>query len=594
MLSNRPLSCGVLEFLMAASLPADPAGKEVVMKQAEAAEDGRPAAVVLKDVPWVGFYQGPKKGNPEDHPLPSVMRSLMEYLDDDLGLPGFADQRGKWRWEACALFHGVTGSGFGFCWEQPYGEGHLGRKLFHTYETAFAAAGYACRPLLRKGFAATQDYSGAVSDDEAEYRRLIVESIRDRQLPVIAIGVIGPDEPCLITGFEDGGAVITGWNFFLDEGRKDPRVSYDQDGRFVMREWFGTTRGIVLPGPKLAHTQDPSTLCIDTLCRDLAILCDIGSDERPRGIAAYQGWITYLLSPIAEPVASDPRQLSPLHTKHNDPIGELAERRAYAATFLGQMAEALPELGDDLREAQHCNQAMHDLLWRVWQTLGVWHRTDDDKLRRFAKPEYRQELASLVRRLQAWDLESATHIRTALLRLGMPEADLPAIPTLPPAKGLRDLGIDEPLPGQLGRLWETPTPAIPGMPAPEGAGVAAAMRAATTPTPWPIANIPAPDADLRAWAAQAGWEVRIVEMLPGESILEPSKRVNDVILSCLYGLPVATTYKGRPAVIVGYDHLAGEKLRVRLPDQRADDPPAAIRLDDEGWGPTWIFLVGRR
>jgi hypothetical protein len=591
MLTKRLIGSALLASLVIVPLTAE---EKTVMKQAKGENGAGPKMVLLEDVPWVGFYQGPKKGNPEDHCLPSVMRALMEYVGDDLGLPHFQEQRGKWRWEACALFHGVTGSGFGYSWKLPYGEGHLGRELFRTYERSFAVAGYTCQTLLRSGFAKTQDYDGPVSDDEKEYRRLIVKSIRDQKMPVIAIGVVGPDEPCLITGFKDDGATLLGWNFFLDEVKKDPNADLDEDGKFSKHGWFQDTRGIIVTGRKLDQMPDRRVARFEALCRDLALLCNTGTDDNPLGIAAYQAWIDYLLEPVPEDVAGDPNKIRPLHEKHNAPVGELAERRAYAGTFLSQAVEALPGIADELQQAQHCNQAMHDMLWRVWQTLGVWHRTDDDKLRRFAKPEFRQELAALIRRLQAWDLESAQHIRAALVQFGMTEADLPKLPVLPPVQGLRDLGIEHPLPGKLGRLWETPTPAIPGVPVPGEADLSDAVRAATAATKWAITTPLPPNTDPEAWAAEAGWKVKVVDMPPDETMLAKAQRVNDVILSCLYGLPVATTHDGKPAVIAGYNHLAGEKFRVRLAGQKEHEAPATIKIDDQAWGPTWIFLVGRR
>ena len=41
----------------------------------------------------------------------------------------------------------------------------------------------------------------------------IIESIRDRGRPVIAHGVIGPPEECIIAGYDEGGDVSVGWNF---------------------------------------------------------------------------------------------------------------------------------------------------------------------------------------------------------------------------------------------------------------------------------------------------------------------------------------------------------------------------------------------
>lgn len=578
----------------ASSSPPGVTAAVAAVPATEAKRAGVPAsAVLLADVPWVGFYKGPDKGNPEDHPLPSVMRALMEYRGDDLGLPGFAERRGTWRWSACALFHGTTGSGFAFAWKHPYGEGYLGRTWIQAFDKVFATAGYDCRMVLRPAFAAGQDYAGPLSDDPNEFRHQIVQSIRERRLPVIAIGVIGPDEPCLISGFENDGEVLIGWSFFQDDARQDPRVGFDAAGRFVLRDWFRDLRGLVVPGDKADWPAARRDLCVEALRRDLALLCECGPAGDPRAAAAYQAWIAYLLAPLAEGAAADPRQLDPLHAKHNECVGELAERRAYAGTFLSLAAEVLPAVAADLQEACHCHQAMHDLLWRVWQTLGLWHKTDDDKLRRYAQPEFRVELASLVRRLQAWDAESARHLRAALVRLGVAETDLPPLPTPAPVTGLRDMGIEQPLLGRLGRLWETPDPVIPGVAAPVGPGLAAAVRAAAAVTEWPISAPLRGDADLRAWAAAAGWHLRVVEVPPDEPLLARARRINDVILSCLYGQPVATTHAGRPAVVVGYEHLAGETLRVRLPGQSDDDPAAKIRLDDKGWGQTWAFLVGR-
>ncbi|MCC6580823.1 MAG: M56 family metallopeptidase [Phycisphaeraceae bacterium] len=568
----------------------------VVIDHAASGEVSHPvpaSVVLLAAVPRVGFYQGPGKGNPEDHPLSSVMRALMEYANDDQGFPGFADQRGKWQWSTCALFHGITGSGFAFAWKQPYGEGYLNRELFHAYDKAFAAAGYDRRMLLRSAFAATQNYNGPVSDDAEEYRRLIVESIRDRRQPVVAIGVIGPVEPCLICGYENDGETLIGWNYFVDDAKTDPRLRLDGDGRFVLRNWFRDLHGIVLPGGKQSPSPDRGKVCRQALREGLNLLCNVGEPDCPMGAAGYAAWLEELLMPLPADVANDPRKIDPLHKRHNEPVGELAERRAYAGTFMLDAADALPATGDELRQASCCYRAMHDLLWRVWQTLGVWYKTDDEKLLRFADPEIRGELASLVRRLQAWDVEAVGHIRQALVRLGVPQAELPALPKVKPVTVPRDFGVEQPLPGQLGRLWGPAETVIPYVPAPDGTGLPAAVKAATAATPWPITGQTPNDGNLSAWAAQAGWQLKIVRKPADESWLSRARRLNDVVLFCLHGLPVATTHNGKPAVIVGYDHLAGETLRVRLPGMKTDDPAERIRMDDAGWGDTWIFLAGR-
>jgi hypothetical protein len=63
-------------------------------------------AHVLNGIVRIGFYDG--RGNPEDNMLPSVMRTLLEYLGDDCGLPGLGQEPvTRWQWSACALMHRV-------------------------------------------------------------------------------------------------------------------------------------------------------------------------------------------------------------------------------------------------------------------------------------------------------------------------------------------------------------------------------------------------------------------------------------------------------------------------------------------------------
>jgi hypothetical protein len=185
--------------------------------------------MVLEGLGRVGFYRG--QGNPEDHPLPGVVRAICEYLGDDAGLPGFAETpRGPWQWQTCALVHGVSGQGLCHSW------GHWGpqdtiwgARLMDMYTESFRAVGLSSRPLLKSRYAAGLAYDGAISDEQSEYRRWVVESIRNG-MPVVVLKLFGPSEPGVVTGTSEDGAAIVGWDYFQDESqaRTDPRVSFDE------------------------------------------------------------------------------------------------------------------------------------------------------------------------------------------------------------------------------------------------------------------------------------------------------------------------------------------------------------------------------
>ena len=67
----------------------------------------------------------------------------------------------------------------------------------------------------------------------------IVASI-DGGIPVIAMGIIGPPECCVVHGYEDGGEALIGWNYFQDSEGFDPQQP------FRKADWFGNLVGYLL------------------------------------------------------------------------------------------------------------------------------------------------------------------------------------------------------------------------------------------------------------------------------------------------------------------------------------------------------------
>jgi len=166
--------------------------------------------VVLDGVPPVGFYPSMQQRDdsrmrcPEDVPLPSCLRACLEYLGDGLG---------------CRKIGLCTDWGLGY-----------GVELL-------------CGGELRK--------QGV--DVEQRFRLAIIESIRDRGRPVIAHGVIGPPEECIVAGYDEGGDVLIGWNFFQGFDDCNAGVEREPKGMFRKREWAKDTWSLLIIGEK----QDP-------------------------------------------------------------------------------------------------------------------------------------------------------------------------------------------------------------------------------------------------------------------------------------------------------------------------------------------------
>ena len=143
----------------------------------------------------------------------------------------------------------------------------LGKKLDYDYvcavsgsafRTSFAVEGWnhgnyhvANAPITIEhtfrmlGYGVSQHDSGDYEID----RKLITDSI-DRGVPVITTkGVVNHSDTCLISGYDDGGRVLLGWNPFMYIGDEHPEPP-DETGYFRKTDWhngdFADCKGQIL------------------------------------------------------------------------------------------------------------------------------------------------------------------------------------------------------------------------------------------------------------------------------------------------------------------------------------------------------------
>ena len=85
--------------------------------------------------------------------------------------------------------------------------------------------------------------------DEAAIRALIVESLQAGR-PVITLGVAGPPEAELVTGYDENGAVLMGWSFFQEMPEFSAGLAFEPTGEFRARDWYSGMKGLITLGDK--------------------------------------------------------------------------------------------------------------------------------------------------------------------------------------------------------------------------------------------------------------------------------------------------------------------------------------------------------
>lgn len=377
---------------------------------------------VLENVPRVHFYEGGKRC-PEDIIIPSVVRAVLEYLGDE----DYGCKHCPMRGQACKVFctyaHlvGVSGAAAFLSWK----EGWHGDNVALFYMDAdpgavehhiFEAIGYVYEAVMKE----------AGRDNEAVFRQRIIESI-DRGVPALAYGVIGPPEPSIITGYDEGGDVLIGWSFFQNFPEFNAGAESEPSGYFRKRDWYSNTENLLIigerrPKPSLPEVSREALRWLIKVTRTPMVRPEPDAPEwyqnRHNGLAAYDAWADHLLRDAEWP-ANDEATLFAHHQIHDHVIGALAEARWYGSIFLAEIAEHFaagpgkPGTTEHVLYAAACYAAEHDLMWTLWDLAGGIG--NPEAFRAMADPAKRRAMVEIIRQARDEDAKAVEHIEQALL-----------------------------------------------------------------------------------------------------------------------------------------------------------------------------------
>jgi len=371
---------------------------------AETRREGPDQRMVLNGVPKVGF--GMIDGQVQMTPFPACLRACLEYIGDDLG---FAHGKTYPRNEVYTYLMGVTGAAFRLNWKPGWHGDNVAGWLVSNDPSEISRRGFA-------GAGYQQIATGHVPNAEKEerLRRLVIESIRDRALPVIAHGVIGPPEEAIIAGYDEGGRVAIGWSFFQSDVIGKAGVEFEPNGYFRKRRWEADTWSMMAIGDQIDRPPRRQAY-INGLQWALHVVRDpVRYGDRHNGLAAYDAWAEHILrDDVAAEGGPDDAFMV-----HSDAVDVIAEGRHYAAGFLRQAAQVLTTVREELEAAATCYRKEHDLMWEIWGLVGSNQRGEAQR-EAFLKPDIRRRIAPIIRAAREQDRQAADLIEQALGDIGV-------------------------------------------------------------------------------------------------------------------------------------------------------------------------------
>jgi hypothetical protein len=353
----------------------------------------KPVRYVLEGVPRVGYFErGENQGLCS---FPACLRAYLRYCGE---------------YYPYSFLMGVSRAAFRLLWKPGWHPDNvdilvMAHDVYEPVRRAFYSVGYSYRLI---------DQEEAHCSEGGLCKR-IVSNLLECKRPVLAFGVIGPPECCLITGYDDHGAVLIGWNYFQDFPEFNRDVEYEESGYFRKRDWYEHTIALLLIGERTMQSA-PGDAWRKALCWASKIVRAPMVRGRYNGLNAYSAWAQMLLRD-EEFIVDSSDLLRERMAAHDDAMVTVAEGRWCAAQFLRAIAQEQPIIAGKLLAAAGCYEAEHDLMWQGWQLIGGIGR-DEEKTQRLAEPGLRRQLAQIVLQAQAKDRQAIEQIEQALDPLG--------------------------------------------------------------------------------------------------------------------------------------------------------------------------------
>jgi hypothetical protein len=378
---------------------------------------------VLEGVPKIAFAPI-HDGKFEFTPFPSALKAVLKYLGSDFIYP---------------YLLATSGGAFRLVWHSERWEGgsvdivFMDENPVKPFQRALESTGFGYEILLPGRFSGHFEPStlpqrnaflaDLYEENEEVYHRKIIESI-DGGKPLIALGVVGPPEACIITGYDEGGDVLLGWSMFQehldpshditpdDDDSMNPPAGIEASGYFRQTDWFRQLYGlIVLKGNVEVDRAD---VYRETLAWVPGIVKTPRVHEYYTGLRAYDAYIEKMREDSAFP-AGDMATLSERKMVHYDAMTMIAERGG-GAEFLKEVAEhpGFEKCRNELLKAAKAFSVSAAQMEAWWKIVGPIWDDEEAQIKATADREVRRKFIPTIEKSRDKDRQAAEHIENAL------------------------------------------------------------------------------------------------------------------------------------------------------------------------------------
>lgn len=299
----------------------------------------------------------------------------------------------------------ASGAAFRLRWnEDDWDLGNI--NCMNTYEHPFDILNHIFNAVNRKYKLYLR--SDATKDD---YKTIIKNEI-DAGRPLIALGIIGPPEACIITGYQKDGDTLLGWNCFQENKEFANGISFHECGYFITNQWWEnpSTTALISIGDKNNGYPTQKALinnAIKILSANTMTLHHL--NQPPSTYACGQAAYILWRKKILDDSEFNHHDIVPLKVEklmcQGDAQAVVGEGRSYAAHFLNWIGNTNKNIKKICSEASQHFKAAGKSAIKMYQIRGGYDQSEK-VLNMFATHEVRLKLAQEIEKARNHELKA--------------------------------------------------------------------------------------------------------------------------------------------------------------------------------------------
>ncbi|GMQ59297.1 hypothetical protein AN1V17_36940 [Vallitalea sediminicola] len=334
-------------------------------------------------------------------PFPTALKACLNYMGQEIDY---------------SYIMATSGAAFRLRWNINYWDGgnvdimNIYEDKYEAFKRAFKAAGRTYKILKREN---------ASRKDFIEFIKVEIDQGR----PVIALGIIGPPEACLITGYQNNGETLLGWNCFQEnrEFRKDIKIH--ESGYFICNTWWENpaTIAVMAVGEEQNQPMDAKNIIEDAIrIMTTEKICYESTDRDKRieyagGQAAYDAWSNAISDNNEFPNDAILPLLFERMMCQGDAQVMVGEGRSYAACYISWVGNNNEIIADECEQVATLFREEAQCAFKMNEVKGGFMQ-DEQATRIFAKPDVRKQIVLLINKAKEYDAKACTILKEILTK----------------------------------------------------------------------------------------------------------------------------------------------------------------------------------